>query len=234
MIHSDDIGELATALCAAQAEFTAIPKDSANPFFKSKYAGLPKVVEVASPILTTHGLSVTQLLGHDEAGDTLTTCLMHKSGQFIADTMHLRPVKDDPQAQGSATTYGRRYAYMAALGLVADEDDDGNAASAPSAASRSTPTTRRKPQGAATGGGSGAEGASPAPAADPDSSGPVTDDTLKQVGDLGRQLKLTPAQWREVAKEVGAEGKKPIALTEDQATWIGIKLTKMLSERSAA
>lgn len=129
MLRSDEIGVLAAALCAAQAEFTAIPKGSNNPFFKSKYAELPDVVKAASPILTKHDLAVTQLLGHDESGDTLTTVVMHKSGQFIADTMHLRPVKDDPQAQGSATTYGRRYSYMAALGLVADEDDDGNAAS---------------------------------------------------------------------------------------------------------
>jgi len=37
-------------------------------------------------------------------------------------------VKEDPQAQGSAVTYARRYAYMSVLGLVADEDDDGQRA----------------------------------------------------------------------------------------------------------
>lgn len=125
--HSAELTELAAALAAAQGEFEAVAKDSTNPFFKSRYAGLPQVVKAAAPILATHGLSVTQLPG---LGDTLTTCVMHKSGQWIASTMQLRPVKNDPQAQGSAITYGRRYAYMAALGLVADEDDDGNAASA--------------------------------------------------------------------------------------------------------
>lgn len=50
--------------------------------------------------------------------------------------MRLRPVKNDPQAHGSATSYAKRYAYMAVLGLVADEDDDGNKASA-----KSPPTT---------------------------------------------------------------------------------------------
>lgn len=129
--QSGELDQLAAALCAAQAEFTAIPKDSTNPFFKSAYAGLPKVVEVASPILTKHGLAVTQFIGADEQGDTLTTWLLHKSGQYICEAMRLHLAKQDPQGQGSATTYARRYSYMAVLGLVADEDDDANKASQP-------------------------------------------------------------------------------------------------------
>ncbi len=132
-MRSDSISELAVALVAAQGEFTAVPKDSDNPFFNSKYASLPKVVAAASPILSKHGLAVSQFPGINEAGhDTLTTWLLHTSGQFIAEPMLLHLGKNDTaQAQGSATTYARRYAYMAALGLVADEDDDGNTASRP-------------------------------------------------------------------------------------------------------
>lgn len=130
MIQSPELDQLFVALAEFQSRVGAIPKNAANPFFKSKYAALPDVVAVASPILTECGLCVSQHLGHDEQGDTLTTIVGHKSGQFMGDTMHLRPVKDDPQAQGSATSYGRRYSYMAVLGLVADEDDDGNAGSA--------------------------------------------------------------------------------------------------------
>lgn len=127
--RSPEIAELAAALSAAQAEFTTIPKDSTNPFFKSSYAGLPTVVEAASPILSKHGLSISQFLGVNEAGDdTLTTWLLHTSGQFITESMRLYLTKKDAQSQGSATTYARRYAYMAVLGLVADNDDDGNAA----------------------------------------------------------------------------------------------------------
>lgn len=136
--HSDSLDALATALSQAQAEFVAIPKDSTNPFFKSKYAGLPQVVLVASPILTKHGLSVSQFIGHDDQGDTLTTWLLHKSGQWISESMRLHLTKDDAQGQGSATTYARRYSYMSVLGLVADEDDDGNQASARSTAARSS------------------------------------------------------------------------------------------------
>lgn len=131
--RSPELNELAKALCGAQSEFTAIPKGDFNPFFKSKYAGLPAVIETAAPILAKHGLAVSQHLGFDGTHDLLTTYLMHGSGQFIAESMRLHLVKTDPQGHGAATTYARRYSYMSALGLVADEDDDGNRANPQSA-----------------------------------------------------------------------------------------------------
>jgi len=137
MANSQEINELASALVAAQAEFSAVPKGSNNPFFKSKYAALPDVVASASPVLAKHGLAVSQGISFVETAsglvDTLTTTLLHKSGQFTQDTMLLHLPKSDPQGQGSAVTYARRYSYMAILGLVADDDDDGNAASRPKA-----------------------------------------------------------------------------------------------------
>ena len=154
-MQSESINELATALSKAQGEFESVSKDSLNPFFKSKYAGLPSVVKSAAPILAQNGLSVTQLMDFD---DTLTTMLLHSSGQFIGATARLHLVKDDPQAQGSATTYLRRYAYMAILGLVADDDDDGNAAS-----NQSGVTTHREPPQTAQNRQSEANGDRPAP-----------------------------------------------------------------------
>ena len=128
-MNSPEINELAAALVAAQAEFSAVPKGSTNPFFKSKYAALPDVVQHAGPVLAKNGLAISQHITQDESGsDALLTYLLLKSGQFIAYAMKLHMVKDDPQAQGSAVTYARRYAYMSALGLVADDDDDGNKA----------------------------------------------------------------------------------------------------------
>ena len=126
--HSQELGELTKALVAAQAEFPAIPKTSENPFFKSKYADLADVKAITVPITTKHGLAVTQHPSHSERGDTLVTMLLHTSGQFIKAEMELHLTKTDAQGQGSAMTYARRYAYMAALDLVADEDDDGNQA----------------------------------------------------------------------------------------------------------
>lgn len=130
-----DHDTLVQALIAAQAEFDAIAKDTKNEFFKSKYADLAAVREATQPILAKHGLGVTQKPGYlvvegDKVYDTLVTKLIHENGEFDESEMILRPVKQDPQGQGSAITYARRYAYQAVLGLVTD-DDDGQAASTP-------------------------------------------------------------------------------------------------------
>jgi hypothetical protein len=124
------------ALLAFQAEVGNVSKDKENTFFKSNYADLAAVKDEAQPFLTKFGLAVVQkpsfLVVEETVYDTLVTKVVHaKSGEFEESTMILKPIKSDPQAQGSAITYARRYAFMAVLGLVADDDDDGNAASAP-------------------------------------------------------------------------------------------------------
>ena len=124
-----DIDQLAAALVAAQGEFASIPKTADNPFFKSRYAPLSTVVEVTQPILAKHGLAVSQHPTTLPSGEpALTTHLLHASGQQLVSTMQLYAAKHDPQGQGAAITYARRFAYMAVLGLVADDDDDGNTA----------------------------------------------------------------------------------------------------------
>jgi hypothetical protein len=124
-MQSTEINELAAALVAAQMEFSAVAREGKNPFFNSRYVKLSTAMESAGPILAKNGLAVSQFVSED---DTLTTYLLHESGQFIAQRAPLHLTKDDPQAMGSAVTYQRRYAYMSCLGLVADDDDDGNAA----------------------------------------------------------------------------------------------------------
>jgi hypothetical protein len=58
---------------------------------------------------------------------TLTTTLLHESGEWLSGTMPVRVAKDDPQGVGSGITYARRYALAALCGVVADADDDGEA-----------------------------------------------------------------------------------------------------------
>jgi hypothetical protein len=141
--QSNDVNHLAAALVAFQAEMGTVPKESVNPFFKSTYADLAACVKAATPLATTHGIAVTQHIGMGY----LTTRLWHASGQWIEEDAELAPIKDhDPQAQGSAITYMRRYAYCAALGIVADKDDDGNAASKPGT-SFSAPRTHEEVNG---------------------------------------------------------------------------------------
>lgn len=115
------------ALGKFQSEIKAIPKTADNPFFKSKFAPLPQIVEAAQPLLQNNNLVVKQDIVFTDGGqDALSTFLMHtESGEWAESTALLHLAKSDPQAQASAVTYLRRYAYVTTLGLQVDKDDDG-------------------------------------------------------------------------------------------------------------
>lgn len=127
MNHSEQINELAEALAKAQGQIEGAKKDSANPFFKSKYADLASVWEACRVQLSSNGLSVTQCPEESENGIAIETMLLHSSGQWIKSRYTMPVSKLDAQAVGSAITYARRYALSAIIG-IAPEDDDGNSA----------------------------------------------------------------------------------------------------------
>ena len=127
MNHSEQINELAEALAKAQGQIEGAKKDSANPFFKSKYADLASVWEACRVQLSTNGLSVTQCPEESENGIAIETMLLHSSGQWIKSRYTMPVSKLDAQAVGSAITYARRYALSAIIG-IAPEDEDGNSA----------------------------------------------------------------------------------------------------------
>lgn len=130
MPQSDSIKELATALSKVQGELSYAKKDSANPFFKSRYADLESVWDACRSLLAGNGLSVIQMPGNYFEGRMwLVTRLCHSSGEWIEQEMSVPVPKADPQGAGSALTYMRRYALAAFVGVV-QADDDGNAASA--------------------------------------------------------------------------------------------------------
>lgn len=136
---SQTITELAVALAQAQGKIEGAVKDSANPFFKSSYADLASVWDAIREPLSSHGLSVVQMPTADGPRVTLTTLLMHSSGQWISSALTITAKEDSPQAVGSAITYARRYALQSVAG-VAPEDDDGERAQG-----RPTQTTKRQP-----------------------------------------------------------------------------------------
>jgi hypothetical protein len=127
---SPTIASLAKALSAAQGEVEGAVKGKANPAFRSKYADLAAVWDACREALTKHGLAVVQSPGPCADGRMeMTTMLAHASGEWMRGTLTIPLAKVDAQAYGSATTYARRYALAAFVG-VAPEDDDGNAATA--------------------------------------------------------------------------------------------------------
>jgi len=129
MSQSESIKELATALSKVQGELTYAKKDSANPFFKSRYADLESVWDACRSLMAANGLSVIQMPGNYFEGRMwLVTRLCHNSGEWIEQEMSVPVQKADAQGAGSALTYMRRYALAAFIGVV-QADDDGNAAS---------------------------------------------------------------------------------------------------------
>jgi hypothetical protein len=132
MRSSESISKIALALVKAQGELNAVHKDAKNPHFRAGYATLQNIVESTRDVLRKHNLAVVQTFEHtDGTYVNLVTTLLHESGEYITSTLTMRPTKSDPQGLGSATTYARRYAFSAILGIVTDDDDDGNASSQP-------------------------------------------------------------------------------------------------------
>ncbi len=127
MAQSDTINELAAALSKAQGEMQAAIKDKINPFFKSSYADLGSVWDAARPVLSKYGLCVMQTteLVADGTRIVMVTTLAHTSGQWMKSYLPLNPSKNDSQGVGAALTYLRRYSLSAIVGVVCDDDDDG-------------------------------------------------------------------------------------------------------------
>jgi hypothetical protein len=125
-LTSESITNLAKALMVFHKEVGKVVKAETNPFFKSKYAALPQILEAINEPLQKSGLSFVQF---PTGKNNLTTQLMHISGEWMRGDYFMQPAKEDPQGYGSCITYQRRYALGAILGLNIDEDDDGNTAS---------------------------------------------------------------------------------------------------------
>lgn len=131
MNKSDTITKLASALAGLQAELSPVKRNADNPFFKSEYADLAACWNHVRPLLAKHKLAIAQPIinGHDGTV-TVETILLHESGEWLAGSMTIKPVKPDPQSYGSAVTYCRRFGLTSLISLAQEgSDDDGNAAS---------------------------------------------------------------------------------------------------------
>ena len=130
MFMSAEIDQISAALSDFQSELKqpelskeVSVKTRTGGTYNFKYADLSTCVKAAVPAMKKAGLAVTQLV----IGGTLTTLLVHKSGQWFKSELQIGN-SPDYQALGSAITYLKRYSYCAILGIVADTDDDANAA----------------------------------------------------------------------------------------------------------
>lgn len=117
--------QLIASLIKFQKEVGTIPKNKINPHYKSKYAELSVVIDVCQPALNLSGLAVIQTIKTQNEDNILVTHLLHESGESISSEVFL-PRIADPQKLTAALTYLRRASYLSIVGLVAEDDLDGN------------------------------------------------------------------------------------------------------------
>lgn len=111
-------------LFEAKKEIGKISKDSKNPFYKSKYFDVNKLLEHIEPIMEKNNLLLLQPIIDNKVK---TIIIDINSGEEVSSELALLNIQD-PQKIGSAITYYRRYTLQSLLGLQS-EDDDGNKAS---------------------------------------------------------------------------------------------------------
>ena len=141
MNMSDDISALAEALSKAQGAIDDASKGAVNTYYSSKYADLAAVRSVIREPLAVNDLSIIQLPKTVQGGVEVTTMLLHKSGQYISESLFMplfpkvnkdgKVTEVDAHAIGSGISYARRYGLMSILCLAADDDDGNGAVSRP-------------------------------------------------------------------------------------------------------
>lgn len=119
---------IAAALVKLQGEVKTIIKGAKNEHFGNTYAELKDVQELALPLLSKHGLALSQWPTSIDGKYYLRSYLVHETGVGIVDDLLLLISKNDAQGLGSSITYTRRQTTMSYLGLSAEDDDDGNKA----------------------------------------------------------------------------------------------------------
>lgn len=118
------------ALLAAQSEMPSIPKARTVSFSgrSYKYADIADILKIVVPILNKHKVFFSQSV----SGGLLTTVFTSELGEVDSSSIpFVFPDNITPQQMGSLLTYYRRYGLCAALGIAADEDDDGQHSSKP-------------------------------------------------------------------------------------------------------
>ena len=111
-----------------QEQIGVLGKDSKNPFFKSAYLDLNKLLINVTPLLHKEGLILSQPI---RDGSVYSQIIDSKDGTILLSSDIKIPENlTDPQKLGSCITYFRRYTLKSLL-AIAEGDDDANLAAKP-------------------------------------------------------------------------------------------------------
>ena len=116
MKHSDTLTKISPALVRAIGAMSGVKKDAENAAFRaggkvSTYATLAACMDASREALAENGLCVIQgpgLTNTEAKTLTITTRILHESGEWIETAFEMPLTKWSPHEAGSATTYGRR------------------------------------------------------------------------------------------------------------------------------
>ena len=127
MDRSESIQELASALCEAQGELDNASKSTSGHGYK--YADLGEIIDILTPVLKKHGLSHIQSPVVVDGKACLETIILHKSGEYIANTALMAHAKlhkgNEAQMMGATIAYQRRYSLKSMFG-IAEVDEEEN------------------------------------------------------------------------------------------------------------
>jgi hypothetical protein len=124
MNRSESIASLAAALAKANLELSNPGFDKKNSHFNNGYASLAAVLNAIRQPLAKQGLSLIQTISTEPGSVTITTSLIHASGEWLAADVSVAVAPNaNAQAVGSATTYMRRYSALSMCGIAGDDDD---------------------------------------------------------------------------------------------------------------
>ena len=146
----ENINEIMIAIGKFQDECPKIDLDetvivkTSQGQYNFKFASMKKIVAVTKEPLHRNELVYTFTVNEDGA----VTCLLchTKSKQVL--TSSLKATKEGMKAQeiGSAITYSKRYLLSAILGIITDQDDDGNSADGNAMVRKDSPAETPDPE----------------------------------------------------------------------------------------
>jgi len=111
-----------------QKEIGVLGKDSKNPFFKSAYLDLNKLLIHVTPLLHKHGLVLIQPISCGIVSSEIIS--IDDNETICSSSLKIPETLTDPQKLGSCITYFRRYTLKSLLSIP-EGDDDANLASIP-------------------------------------------------------------------------------------------------------
>ena len=140
MENSEQLNELIGGLIKFQGMVESVPMNKKAKIVFEKngkwidksysYADLGAIFDAIRKPLSECGLAISQFPSVDNGEVVVQTILFHNSGQFIKESLRMKPADLKIQSIGSTITYGKRYSLSAILGISTEEDDDGEAGNA--------------------------------------------------------------------------------------------------------